>query len=144
MKQLIYLNGKIDLVNNIFTFENSDSFGYGNYEPNEDEDYSFITFRPQNTQIYLKIKIDCIYAMCYREQVEIKCLLKIKQKFKENPIQSVSGNNIPLNEHNKDNNYFYQDEKLVKNKEKVDELFERQTQIENQYLEELIIYKIDE
>ena len=82
--------------------------------------------------------------MYYREQVEIKFLLKIKQKFKENPIQSVSGNNIPLNDDDKDNNYFYQDEKLVKNKEKVDELFERQTQIENQYLEELIIYKIDE
>ena len=46
LKQLIYLNGKIDLVNNIFTFENSDSFGYGDYEPNEDENYSFITFRP--------------------------------------------------------------------------------------------------
>ena len=82
--------------------------------------------------------------MYYREQVEIKFLLKIKQKFKENLIQSVSGNNIPQNDDDKDNNYFYQDEKLVKNKEKVDELFERQTQIENQYLEELIIYKIDE
>ena len=58
LKQLIYLNGKVDLLNNIFTFENLDSFGYGNYESNEDEDYGFITFRPQNTQIYLKIKID--------------------------------------------------------------------------------------
>ena len=82
--------------------------------------------------------------MCYREQVEIKCLLKIKQKFKENPIQVVKEHDILNNEDDKDNNYFYQDEKLVKNKEKVDELFERQTQIENQYLEELIIYKIDE
>ena len=82
--------------------------------------------------------------MCYREQVEIKCLLKIKQKFKENPIQVVKEHDILNNEDDKDNNYFYQDEKLVKNKEKVDELFEKQTEVGSGYLEELIIYKVDD
>ena len=85
--------------------------------------------------------------MFYREQVEIKFLLKIKQKFKENPIQFVSGNDIRLKEDDdEDNNYFYfeKDEKLIKNKEKIDELFERQTEVGSRYLEELIIYKIDE
>ena len=46
-------------------FENSDIFGYGNYGTNSPEESAFISFRAQNTQLYLKIKLDCIYIMCY-------------------------------------------------------------------------------
>ena len=68
-------------------------------------------------------------------------LIKIKQKFKDSPIESVNGNLIY--DYDKDE-YFNFDERLIKNKERVDELFEKQTHIENNYLEELIIYKIDD
>ena len=137
-----YLNGKIDLVNNVFSLEKKDSIFYGKFGK-LDEDYVFQSFRPQNVKIFIKIKIDSVYVMCYREQYKILFLLKIKQKFKENPIQSVNGNFI-ADEDDDDNEYFYKHEKLIKNKERVDELFEKQTKIENYYLEELIIYKIDD
>ena len=137
-----YLNGKIDLVNNVFSLEKKDSIFYGKFGK-LDEDYVFQSFRPQNVKIFIKIKIDNVYVMCYREQYKILFLLKIKQKFNENPIQSVNGNFI-ADEDDDDNEYFYKHEKLIKNKERVDELFEKQTKIENYYLEELIIYKIDD
>ena len=154
LKQMFYVNGKIDLIDNTFTFENSDIFGYGNYESNEDEESSFVSFRPQNTQLYLKIKIDCIYVMCYREDVEIKFIIKIKQNFKDNPIICLSGNDIKLggdqavntgdeeeeNEENADEIY----EKLMNNKENIEEIFEKQTKFKNLYIEELVVYKIDD
>ena len=155
LKQMFYVNGKIDLVDNTFTFENSDIFGYGNYEPNEDEESGFLTFRPQNTQLFLKIKIDCIYVMCYRKDVEVKFILKIKQNFKDNPILSLSANDIkPIegpvavsgeeeeeeNEGNKDEDF----EKLMNNKENIDEIFEKQTKFKKLYIDELVIYKIDD
>ena len=57
MNQLCYVNGKIDLVDNTFTFEDSDNFGYGNYENNDFEEGEFVHFRPQNTQLYLKLNL---------------------------------------------------------------------------------------
>ena len=137
---MLYLNGKIDLVNNIFSLEKKDSIAYGGHEIKKEE-FAFQVCRPQNFHIYIKIKIDSAYVMCYREEYKIKLLIKIKQKFKENPIEYVA-NNITDEENDKE--YFNLDERLIKNKEKVDELFEKQTIIENYYLEELIIYKIDD
>ena len=157
LKQLFFVNGKIDLVDNIFTFESSDIFGYGNYESNEEEEYGFISFRPQNTQLYLKIKIDCIYIMCYREEVEVKFLLKIKQNFMDNPIVTLSGNDIKLEEvqGKGDGSGEGADEgegdeelseedfvKLINGKENIDEIFEKQTKFKNLNIKELVIYKI--
>ena len=81
--------------------------------------------------------------MCYREEYLIKFLIKIKQKFKDNEIKSARKHFI-FDKEDDDNEYFDVHEKLIKNKEKVDELFEKQNEIENSYLEELMIYKIDE
>ena len=81
--------------------------------------------------------------MCYREEYLIKFLIKIKQKFKDNEIKSVR-EHFNFDKEDDDNEYFDDHEKLIKNKEKVDELFEKQNEIENSYLEELMIYKIDE
>ena len=140
VEQLVYINGKIDLVNNIFSLEKKDSIIYG-FDFDGDKIYNFQPFEPQNFQIYIKIKIDSVYVMCYREQYKIMFLIKIKQKFKDSQIESVNGNLIY--DYDKDE-YFNFDERLIKNKERVDELFEKQTHIENNYLEELIIYKIDD
>ena len=151
LEQLFYVNGKIDLVDNTFTFEDSDNFGYGNYENNNFEEGEFVHFRPQNTQLYLKIKIDCIYIMCYREGVEVKFILKIKQNFMDNPLVSVSRNDIVLEgeqgaadganeiEEEEDDSV-----KIMNNKENIDEIFEKQTKFKNLYLNELVIYKIDD
>ena len=139
--QMLYLNGKIDLVKNMFSLEKKDSIGYINNNGIKDEEYVFQVFRPQNFHIYMKIKIDSVYVMCYREEYKVKLLMKIKQKFKDNPIECV-GNIITDEEY--DEEYFDKGEILIKNKEKVDELFENQKEIIKVYLEELIIYKIDD
>ena len=143
IKQALYLNGKIDLVNNIFSLEKKDSIGYGFFET-KGKDYIFQVYRPQNFHIYIKIKIDSVYVMCYREKYSIKLLIKIKQKFKDNPIGTLRGYIIKDQDNEYEYDYFYCDERLIKNKERVDELFENQEEIENYYLEELIIYKIDD
>ena len=153
VKQLYFVNGKIDLVDNTFTFENSDIFGYGNYESNSNEEGEFIYFRPQNTQLYLKIKIDCIYIICYREGVEVKFILKIKQNFMDNPLVGLSGNDINLDgvqgaadDANEENEEDDEDDfvKIMKNKENIDEIFEKQTKFKDLYLYELVIYKTDD
>ena len=154
LNQIFYLNGKIDLVDNTFTFENSDIFGYGNYGTNSAEESGFISFRAQNTQLYLKIKFDCIYIMCYREGVEIKFMLKIKQNFMDNPLVGLSGNDISLEKVKDAANGEKEDEenegdegdfmKIIDNKENIDEIFEKQNKFKNLYLTELIIYKIDD
>ena len=153
VKQLYFVNGKIDLVDNTFTFENSDIFGYGNYESNSNEESGFIYFRPQNTQLYLKIKIDCIYIICYREGVEVKFILKIKQNFMDNPLVGLSGNDINLDgvqgaadDANEENEEDDEDDfvKIMKNKENIDEIFEKQTKFKDLYLYELVIYKTDD
>ena len=142
IQQVVYINGKIDLAKNIFSLEKKDSIAYGIYEEG-DEQFDFQVFEPQNFQIYFKIKIDSLYLMCYREEYLIKFLIKIKQKFKDNEIKSVR-EHFNFDKEDDDNEYFDVHEKLIKNKEKVDELFEKQNEIENSYLEELMIYKIDE
>ena len=142
IQQVVYINGKIDLAKNIFSLEKKDSIAYGIYEEG-DEQFDFQVFEPQNFQIYFKIKIDSLYLMCYREEYLIKFLIKIKQKFKDNEIKSVR-EHFNFDKEDDDNEYFDDHEKLIKNKEKVDELFEKQNEIENSYLEELMIYKIDE
>ena len=156
LNQIFYLNGKIDLVDNIFTFENSDIFGYGNYGTNSPEESAFISFRAQNTQLYLKIKLDCIYIMCYREGVEIKFILKIKQNFMDNPLVALSGDDIRIegikdaangeNEDEDEENEGYEGDsmKIIDNKENIDEIFEKQNQFKNLYINELLIYKIDD
>jgi len=153
LKQLFFVNGKIDLVDSTFTFENSDIFGYGNYESNSNEEGEFIYFRPQNTQLYLKIKIDCIYIICYREGVEVKFILKIKQNFMDNPLVGLSGNDINLDgvqgaadDANEENEEDDEDDcvKIMKNKENIDEIFEKQTKFKDLYLYELVIYKTDD
>ena len=153
LKQLFFVNGKIDLVDSTFTFENSDIFGYGNYESNSNEEGEFIYFRPQNTQLYLKIKIDCIYIICYREGVEVKFILKIKQNFMDNPLVGLSGNDINLDgvqgaadDANEENEEDDEDDfvKIMKNKENIDEIFEKQTKFKDLYLNELVIYKTDD
>ena len=140
IQQVVYINGKIDLAKNIFSLEKKDSIAYGIYEEG-DEQFDFQVFEPQNFQIYFKIKIDSLYLMFYREKYLIKFLIKIKQKFKDNEIKSVR-EHFNFDKEDDDNEYFHVHEKLIINKEKVDELFEKQNKIENSYLEELMIYKI--
>ena len=145
--QLAYLNGKIDLCNNIFSFNTSDTFTYGNYECCRDN-YQFTSFRAQNTNIFIKIKFDSIYVMLYREDYDIEFILKISQDFMKHPLISIRGRDISFGNYETDDS----DEKnneyknIIKSKEKIDEIFEKQNKSDYEYfdLKELIIYNIKE
>ena len=76
LTQLAYLNGKVQIINKIFSFLNIDVFSYGNYETHEKGEYIYTSFKSQNSDIFIKIKIGCIYVMFYRNTYEVKFALK--------------------------------------------------------------------
>ena len=92
--------------------------------------------------------------MCYREGVEIKFILKIKQNFMDNPLVGLSGNDIKIEGVKDAANGEKEDEenegdegdfmKIIDNKENIDEIFEKQNKFQNLYINELLIYKIDD
>ena len=62
--QIAFLNGKFEFQNNYFNFDNTELYTYGDYE-NVDGDYSYTSFRSQNSKLYAKIEFDCIYIIFY-------------------------------------------------------------------------------
>ena len=70
----------------------------------------------------------------------------------DNPIVSLSWNDINLEEGGLDKGVNEEDEesseedfvKLINNKESIDEIFEKQNKFRNIYIKELVIYKIDD
>ena len=141
-KDLIFLNGKVELNNDKFDFKKNDVFVYGNYRHIEEDQYDFTSFRNQNTSIFIKNKGDIIYAVFYRDystSFDIKAVIKIRNNFMTNKI--VMSQNVYLEEEIKD-------EKDLENKflNKVEEWFEnldskRKADID---CNELIIYHIEE
>lgn len=84
--QLAYLNGKFEFVQNYFNFKNIDLFTYGNYAVRfEGVDFCFTSFRGQNSRLYVKIELDCIFAIFYEGQ-NINFIIKIRDNFVNNPI----------------------------------------------------------
>ena len=135
--QFVYLNGKIEINNYAFSFNNICTFSYGNYESSDAFNFKFTFFEPQNSSIYIKINSDYIYAMFYRDNYEIMLLIKIKANFKDKSI-------ICVDEFNFDEEGDFDTEKnVILNKEKIDQFFEKQKNLENWYLEELTIYNIE-
>ena len=51
-KQVIYLNGKLDLCGSKFDFRKNDLFTYGNYEQISEENYKFTSFKSQNSYLF--------------------------------------------------------------------------------------------
>ncbi len=136
LTQLAYLNGKVQIINKIFSFLNIDVFSYGNYETHEKGEYIYTSFKSQNSDIFIKIKKGYIYVMLYRNTYEVKFALKIDHNFMENPIISLMGSDL------------WDDfQLLIENKEKIDEIFEEHAKEENIakiYIDELLFYKIED
>ena len=118
--QFVYLNGKIEINNYAFSFNNICTFSYGNYESSEAFNFKFTFFEPQNSSIYIKIKSDYIYAMFYRDDYDIKLLIKIKANFKDKSIICVNKFNID------EEGDFDTEKNVILNKEKIDQFFEKQ------------------
>ena len=58
----------------------------------------------------------------------------------EGPVAVSGEEEEEENEGNKDEDF----EKLMNNKENIDEIFEKQTKFKKLYIDELVIYKIDD
>lgn len=89
-------------------------------------------FKPQNTRLYLKFEIDCIYIIFY-EQNNIRCVSKIRDNFINNSILYIIDYDI--------------DEFFKNNSEdKVSELFDKKDEynIEELEVDELVIYEMFE
>ena len=84
-KQLVYLNGKLDLLNKIFDFGKNDLFTYGNYENMKKKEYCFTSFRSQNSNILIKVEQDSAYGI-FTSHGNIDTIIGIRKDFFKNPI----------------------------------------------------------
>lgn len=136
LTQLAYLNGKVQIINKIISFLNLDVFSYGNYQSYEKDKYIYTSFKSQNSDIFIKFTIGCIYVMLYRNNNQVKFALKIEHNFMEKPI-------ISLRCYEFQNDFEF----IIENKEKIDEIFEelaKKGSFKKVYLDELLFYKIED
>ena len=94
--QIAFLNGKFEFKNNYFNFENTELYTYGDYE-NVDGDFSYTSFRSQNSKLYAKIEFDCIYIIFY-EHDEINFVAKIRDNFYNNPVLFIDDDKTKIEE----------------------------------------------
>ena len=94
--QIAFLNGKFEIKNNYFNFDNTELYTYGDYE-NVDGDYSYTSFRSQNSKLYAKIEFDCIYIIFY-EHDEINFVAKIRDNFYNNPVLFIDEDKTKIEE----------------------------------------------
>ena len=138
-RNLIYLNGKAELVNNKFGFLDNDIFVYGNYGKINDDIYDYTSFRGQNSSIYTNFKNNAIYVIFYRiytDNIEVLILIKIVNNFMTNKIMITEDSEVfeTLEEKYSENNTFGD----------IDELFENSTNKYEVNFKELIVYQINE
>jgi hypothetical protein len=128
--QIAFLNGKFEFQNNYFNFDNTELYTYGDYE-NVDGDYSYTSFRSQNSKLYAKIEFDCIYIIFY-EHGNINFVAKIRDNFANNPVLFIDDDKSKVDEFFENNS-----------EDKVPELFnEYQTKELN--VTDLVIYEMIE
>ena len=128
--QIAFLNGKFEFQNNYFNFDNTELYTYGDYE-NVDGDYSYTSFRSQNSKLYAKIEFDCIYIIFY-EHGNINFVAKIRDNFTNNPVLFIDDDKSKVEEFFENNS-----------EDKVPELFnEYQTKELN--VTDLVIYEMVE
>ena len=84
-RQLVYLNGKLDLLNKKFDFGTNDLFTYGNYENMKKKEYRFTSFRSQNSNILIKVEEDRAYGI-FTSHGNVDTIIGIRKDFFTNPI----------------------------------------------------------
>ena len=128
--QIAFLNGKFEFKNNYFNFENTELYTYGDYE-NVDGDFSYTSFRSQNSKLYAKIEFDCIYIIFY-EHGDINFVAKIRDNFYNNPVLFIDESKEKIEEFFENNS-----------EDKVPELF-NECQTKELNVSDLVIYEMAE
>ena len=88
-KQLIYLDGKLDLFNKIFEFKKNNLFTYGNYENMNKKQYCFTSFKSQNSNLLVKVEECCAYGV-FNSHGKTDAIFKINKDFFKNPVIEMS------------------------------------------------------
>ena len=128
--QIAFLDGKFEFKNNYFNFENTELYTYGDYE-NVDGDFSYTSFRSQNSKLYAKIEFDCIYIIFY-EHGDINFVAKIRDNFYNNPVLFIDESKEKIEEFFENNS-----------EDKVSELF-NECQTKELNVSDLVIYEMAE
>ena len=131
-----YLNGKLEFLKNIFSFENNDFFTCGG---NSINNFEFRSYKPQDSKFFFKMISDAVYIVLFIHQ-ELRIILKIKDNFIKNPILYLDFHCIYLDEEYKmTEKYFEKNLDNINNY--FEELYER-SERKYETLKELIIYQI--
>ena len=129
--QLAFFKGKLDLIDNNFSFNNSELIIYGDYR-DIDKNNSFTYFKSQNSRIYIKIDIDNIYIIFYQQE-NISFVAKIKNNFIQNPLEFLN-----------EDEYILEDLIEKNSEDKVSELFNIIDKTVELKFNELVIYEMFE
>jgi len=136
VKGFFYLNGKLEFLKNIFSFENNDFFTCGGDSIN---DFGFTSYKPQDSKFFFKIISDAVYIVLFIHQ-NLRIILQIKDNFIKNPILYLDFNCIHLDEEYKmTEKYFEKNLDNIKNY--FEELYEGSDE-KYETVKELIIYQI--
>ena len=129
-KQMIYLDGNLNLSDSKFDFLKNDLFTFGNYEQMDQPNYSFTSFKSQNS--YLFVKVDPYYAYSvFNSHGDRRLVFRLGTDFFINPVMDCIFDDDTVEaffENNTDND--------------VDKLFATVNPAKS-YVKELIIYQID-
>ena len=129
-KQLIYLSGKLDILNKSFNFKKNYLFTYGNFHnmSYDDGNYKFASFKAQNSKFFFKVKDNYAYGI-FNSHGRKETLFKIKNDFFTNPVMEISD----------EINLEYNDETRIDNIENIINTIHTS----KAYVKELKIYQVE-
>ena len=129
-KQVIYLNGKLDLYGSKLDFRKNDLFTYGNYEQISEENYKFTSFKSQNSYLFVKVDSSFAYGILNAHGL-VNTICRLGRDFFQNPVMDLipEGENVnEFFENNSENN--------------VEKLFAT-SETKKAYVKKLILYQIN-
>ena len=134
-----YLNGKFEILNNIFSFQNNDLFTYV-ATVMDNNCYGFISYKPQNSKFIYKLMNDCVYIILIIHD-NVIAMFKIKDNFYKNPIEFLDSRSTFRDKEKFTEIFFEKNMSDIKNI--FDENYESSTK-KYLKLKELIIYQIED
>ena len=134
-----YLNGKFEILNNVFSFENNDLFTYV-ATVMDYNCYGFISYKPQNSKFIYKLMNDCVYIILIIHD-NMRAMFKIKDNFYKNPIEFLDSHSTFRDKEKFTEKFFEKNMNDIKN------IFDENYESSNKKflnLKELIIYQIED
>ena len=129
-KQLIFLKGTLNLFQRQFEFSKNDLFTYGNYYQMNQEEYEFVSFRAQDSSVYVKVEDNAGYGI-FDAHGSSRTIFKFPTDFFQNLTFELIENTIEIEDFIEENG-----------KEQVAQLFATYPS-KKAYVEDFVIYQID-